>query len=666
VRCTASHQQLRSKERSRYDLCYWGISVTTTPELVQLSRRFPVGVELHPSGGAHFRVWAAERSSVTLVVEDASGAVSNETAVAPEGDGYFSALVPSAGAGTLYRYRLDGGPSCFPDPASRAQPFGPHGPSQVVDPASFGWTDRSWPGIRLDGQVLYELHVGTFTPEGTWRAAMDHLPSLVDVGITTIEMMPIAEFAGRFGWGYDGVDLFAPTHLYGTPDDLRRFVDRAHHLGLGVILDVVYNHLGPDGNYLAQFSRSYFTTRYDNEWGDAINFDDGARPAREFMAANAAYWIEEFHFDGLRLDATQQIFDKSEPHVLAEIARSARAAARERSLVVVAEDERQDVRALRSPTESGFGLDALWNDDFHHTAKVALTGHREAYYTDYLGTPQEFISCAKRGFLYQGQLYSWQRGRRGTPTAGFARGRFITFLDNHDQIANAASGLGTRVHQQTSPGLYRAVTALWLLASGTPMFFQGQEFGASSPFLYFADHGGDLGAAVRSGRAEFMSQFRSAATRRLVETLPDPAEWNTFARCKLDHRERARAAQTVALHRDLLRLRREMASSAQSGSSFDGAVLTDRAFVLRWFSPDTPVASSENTNDRLLVINLGTELFLSTLPEPLLAAPTPAGWTPLWSSEDPAYGGAGSTPIETADGWRIPGQSAVLLASRDV
>jgi maltooligosyltrehalose trehalohydrolase len=532
-----------------------------------------------------------------------------------------------------------------------------------VDPASFTWTDQSWAGVRLEGQVLYELHVGTFTSEGTWRAAMDHLPALTDMGITTIEMMPIAEFSGRFGWGYDGVDLFAPSHLYGAPDDLRRFVDRAHQLGLGVLLDVVYNHLGPDGNYLGQYSRSYFTTRYNNEWGDAINFDDGAAPVREFVVANAGYWIDEFHFDGLRLDAIQSIFDESERHVLAEVTDRARAAAGKRSIIVVAENERQDVRGLRPTTESGFGLDALWNDDFHHTATVALTGHREAYYTDYLGSPQELISCAKRGFLYQGQLYSWQRGRRGTPTLGFSPERFVTFLDNHDQVANAASGQGARVHQQTSPGLYRAITALWLLSPGTPMFFQGQEFAASSPFLYFADHGGDLGVAVRSGRAEFMSQFRSAATRPLVDTLPDPRDWNTFARCKLDHAERARAAQALDLHRDLLRLRREMASSAPRGSSFDGAVLSDRSFVLRWSSMDTAFVSSGNVHDRLLVVNLGTELLLRTLPEPLLAPPTPADWRILWSSEDPAYGGAGTAPLETAEGWRIPGQAAVLLES---
>jgi maltooligosyltrehalose trehalohydrolase len=244
--------------------------------------------------------------------------------------------------------------------------------------------------------------------------------------------------------------------------------------------------------------------------------------------------------------------------------------------------------------------------------------------------------------------------------------RFVTFLDNHDQVANASSGHGARVHQQTSPGLYRAITALWLLSPGTPMFFQGQAFAASSPFLYFADHGGDLGAAVRSGRAQFMSQFRSAATRPLVETLPDPREWDTFARCKLDHAERARAAQTLDLHRDLLRVRREMASSAPRGSSFDGAVLSDRAFVLRWSSTDTVFASSGNVDDRLLVVNLGAELFLTTLPEPLLAPATPAGWRNLWSSEDSAYGGAGTAPLETADGWRIPGQSAVLLASSAV
>src|SRR5262249_40521057 len=304
-------------------------------------------------------------------------------------------------------------------------------------------------------------------------------------------------------------------------------------------------------------------------------------------------------------------------------------------------------------TEHGSGLDAMWNDDFHHAATVALTGHREAYYTDYLGAPQEFISCAKRGFLYQGQFFSWQRRRRGTPTTGFSPERFITFLENHDQVANAPSGRGLRLHQQSSPGLYRALTAVWLLSTGTPMLFQGQEFAASSPFLFFADHGGDLGVAVRAGPAELMRQFRSAATRPLVEALPDPREPDTFTRSKLDHAERERGSRMVDFHRDLLRLRREM---AQAGSPLDGAVLSDRAFVMRWFDPA----------HRLLVVNLGTELSLTALPEPLLAPPTPRGWTILWSSEDAAYGGMGTAPLAGADGWQIPGQSSVLLIPRPV
>jgi maltooligosyltrehalose trehalohydrolase len=617
--------------------------------------------------GTHFRVWAPGHRAVTLVVEDESGAALLEWQLDAEPGGYFSVLVPAAKAGMLYRYRLDDAPTRFPDPASRFQPFGPHGPSQVVDPANFTWLDSAWRGVELARQVLYEMHVGTFTQEGTWLAALQHLPALADMGITTLEMMPVAEFAGRRGWGYDGVDLFAPTHLYGTPDDLRRFVDGAHQLGLGVILDVVYNHLGPDGNFLGQFSSRYFSDRYKNEWGAAINFDDDAAAVREFVLANAEYWIDEFHFDGLRLDATHQIFDASFDHLLAELSRRTRAAARERSILLVAENESQDVRVLRSLDGDGFGFDAMWNDDFHHAALVAITGRREAYCTDYRGSPQEFVSLAKWGFLYQGQLYSWQRGRRGTPTLGFARSRFITFLENHDQIANAPTGGGERLHERASPGLYRALTALWLLSPGTPMFFQGQEFAATSPFMYFADHAGDLGAAVRTGRAQFMSQFRSAATRNLEDVLSDPGDEDTFRRCKLDHRERRRHPATVALHHDLLQLRRDdPVFTDPHGSLFDGAVLSDHAFVLRWFATDSRGAPTRrfDAGDRLLVVNLGADLFLATVPEPLLAPPEGTRWEIRWSSENPDYGGMGTAPLETEENWRIPGQAAVLLVPR--
>ena len=641
--------------------------MSVSPQAAQLRRRFPIGAERLGPSGTHFRVWAPRHREVALIIEDESGNTVNEMPLQADQDGYFSLLARRVTTGTLYRYRLGGGSERFPDPASRFQPFGPHGPSQIVDPAAFIWSDAAWRGTAIDRQVLYEMHVGTFTEGGTWLAALDRLPALADLGITTIEMMPVAEFAGRRGWGYDGVDLFAPSHRYGVPDDLRRFVDVAHRLGLGVILDVVYNHFGPDGNFLCHFAPSYFATRYANEWGDAVNFDDNAAPVRELMFANAAYWIDEFHMDGLRVDATQQMFDASPQHVLAEISHHARAAAEGRSIILIAENEPQDVRALRSVEQGGFGFDALWNDDFHHAAVVALTGRREAYYTDYGGTPQEFISLAKRGFLYQGQRYSWQRARRGTPTFGIAPSRFVTFLENHDQVANAPAGRGERLHACSSPGSYRALTALWLLSPGTPMFFQGQEFAASSPFLYFADHAGSLGAAVRAGRAGFMSQFRSAATRNLLDALPDPHDEDTFRRCKLVDAERTLHKTAIALHRDLLRLRREDAAFRQTrAGQVDGAVLSDHALVLRWFShdPDGPWTGETGIADRLMVVNLGTDLHLDPAPEPLLAPPSGMIWEICWSSEDPGYGGSGTAPLDTDDNWRIPGQAAVVLAPR--
>src|SRR6185369_15663527 len=341
-------------------------------------RRLPVGAETLPSGGAHFRVWAPRRRVVEVAIEGGT-----RTPLAAEDNGYFSGAVSGARAGTLYKYRLDGGES-FPDPASRFQPQGPHGPSQVVDPAAYRWRDEGWKGVSLPGQVLYELHVGTFTKEGTWAAAARELPALRELGVTVVEVMPVADFAGRFGWGYDGVDLYAPTRLYGTPDDMRAFVDEAHRVGLGVILDVVYNHLGPSGNYLPQFSERYFTDEYATEWGEPFNYDgEDAAPVREFVVANAGYWIAEFHLDGLRLDATQSMHDASPEHVLAALGREARRAAGARSIIVIAENEPQETRLVRPTEQGGYGLDALWNDDFHHSAMVALTGRSEAYYSDY-------------------------------------------------------------------------------------------------------------------------------------------------------------------------------------------------------------------------------------------------------------------------------------------
>ena len=470
-------------------------------------RRLPIGAEIARGQGVEFRVWAPRRTRVDVVLE--SMTPSRVVPLVAQADGYFAGVVHDALAGTRYRYRLDGADEGFPDPASRFQPEGPHGASEVVDPDAFSWTDRDWRGVAREGQVLYEMHVGTFTREGTWRAAARELPELARLGVTVIEMMPVADFTGTFGWGYDGVDLFAPTHLYGTPDDLRHFVNAAHAAGIGVILDVVYNHLGPDGCYLCEFSHDYFTGRYDNEWGDAINFDgEAAGPVREYFISNARYWIDEFHFDGLRLDATQQMFDSSPTHVIADITRAVRDAAGARSTYIVAENETQDIRVVQPPEEGGYGVDAVWNDDFHHSAMVAATGRNEAYYTDYLGAPQEFVSALKWGYLYQGQRYKWQKKRRGTASLGLAPSTFVTFLQNHDQVANSASG--ERLHALTSPAKFRALTGLLLLAPGTPMLLQGQEFAASTPFLFFAHHKPELAKTVRKGRAEFLAQFASS------------------------------------------------------------------------------------------------------------------------------------------------------------
>jgi maltooligosyltrehalose trehalohydrolase len=619
-------------------------------------RRLPVGAELQPRGGVHVRVYAPQRSQVEFVLEGGPGYQDEPQAFAlqAEGNGYFSGLVRVAKAGTLYRFRLDGAEKLFPDPASRFQPEGPHGPSQVIDPTSYTWTDEEWRGVGREGQVLYEMHVGTFTRAGTWRAAATELPELVALGITVIELMPVAEFAGRFGWGYDGVNLFAPTRLYGEPDDLRRFIDCAHAFGIGVILDVVYNHFGPDGNYLKEFSTDYFTDRYQTDWGEAINFDgENAAPVRELILANAGYWINEFHFDGLRIDATQNIYDESGTHILAAITQRVRAAGRARKTFVVGENEPQHVRLVQEPEQGGYGLDALWNDDFHHSATVVLTGRNEAYYTDYLGKPQEFISAAKYSYLYQGQYYKWQKQRRGTSGLKFPPSAFITFIQNHDQIAN--SGRGERCHALTSPGRLRAMTALLLLGPGTPMLFQGQEFAASSPFFYFADQKPEIATLVQQGRAEFLKQFRSLATAETQAVLHDPCDVQTFEASKLNFSEREQHAPIYQMHKDLLRLRRTDAVFSQPRrGGVDGAVLSDEAFVLRFFG-------AQGEDDRLLLVNFGMDLHLNPAPEPLLAPHEGRIWEVLWSSEDVRYGGLGTAILDTEENWRIPGHAAVAL-----
>jgi maltooligosyltrehalose trehalohydrolase len=610
-------------------------------------RRLPIGAEPTPAG-THFRVWAPRCRRVEVVLSSGSHALRSEPG------GYFSGLA-QATPGTRYHYRLDGAEKLYPDPASRSQPDGPHGPSVVVDPSAFAWTDDAWRGAGARGQVIYELHVGTFTPEGTWEAAARELPELAALGVTMIEVMPVADFAGTFGWGYDGVNLFAPTRLYGTPDDFRRFVDRAHGLGVAVILDVVYNHFGPDGNYLGSFSQHYTTDKHKTDWGEAINYyDDDSAPVREFFLANVEHWIDEYRLDGLRLDATQNIYDESPDHIVKAITRKVRACGKKRGkqTFVVAENEPQDTTLVRPVDKGGAGMDAMWNDDYHHSAVVALTGHNQAYFTDYMGEPQEFISSIKYGFLYQGQRYKWQKQRRGGPSLDLDPTCFVYFLENHDQVAN--SGRGHRLSVHSSPGRMRALTALLLLGPGTPMLFQGQEFASSKDFHYFADLGPDLSPLVHSGRKESLAQFPNMATPLMQGHIPDPSDPRTFARCKLDLSERESHHETYALHRDLLRLRRvEPAFHQQRPRNVDGAVLSHDAFVLRFFGLEG--------DDRLVLVNLQRDLHLDPAPEPLLAPPAGMRWELLWSSEDYAYGGLGTPEPDGELNWRLPGESAIVM-----
>jgi maltooligosyltrehalose trehalohydrolase len=611
-------------------------------------RRLPVGAEASPDGAVHCRVWAPRATLVEVDLGDERRPLTRDA------DGYHAGPVRGLEVGGRYRYRLDGGDG-YPDPASRFQPEGPHGPSEVIDPGRFPWTDQAWAGVGREGHVIYEMHVGTFTLEGTWAAAARELPELARAGITIVEVMPVADFPGDFGWGYDGVNLFAPTRLYGRPDDFRAFVDQAHGLGVGVILDVVYNHLGPDGNYLGQFAADYFSRSHRTEWGPAINFDGpGSGPVRELFLSNAGYWIAEYHLDGLRLDATQDIRDGSPEHVLAAIGQAAREAAGRRGVYVVAENEPQVTRLVGSREAGGYGLDALWNDDFHHTAMVAATGRAEAHFIDHRGTPQELVSAARRGYLFQGQHYGWQGQARGTPTRDVPPAAFVNFLQNHDQVANSLRGL--RLDRLTSPGRYRALTAFLLLAPGTPMLFQGQEFAASSPFLYFADLPPDLAKLVRAGRTTFLAQFPSLAGPEAQAVIPDPADPLTFERCKLDLTERERHAAAYALHLDLLQIRREDAAlrADRPGIEVDGAVIGPEALALRFFGP-------RPAEDRLLCVNLGRDLPPSAIAEPLLAPPAGGRWILRWSSESVRYGGGGHPAFDPAQGWRLPGHAAVLF-----
>jgi len=624
-------------------------------------RRLAQGAEVTPDG-VSFRIYAPEHSRVELVLVSRNQAIPMQE----EANGFWSLLAPDVKERERYCYRLDGEPANLPDPCARYLPEGPHGPAEVVDPSTFVWSDSQWRGIPTADQVIYELHVGTFSPDGDWAGLEAKLPWLADLGITTLEIMPVAEFDGRFGWGYDGVAWFAPTHLYGTPDAFRRVVDRAHQLRLAVILDVVYNHFGISGDYASKFARSYASSR-KTEWGTGLDYDGPqAQAIRSLVVDNASYWIEEFHLDGLRLDATQAITDTSSDHIISALSRAAKLAAKGRQIFLVGENEPQDARLVRLDSEPGIGsgLDALWNDDFHHSSRVALTGRRQAYLSDYLGQATEWITMAKTGFLYQGQWSRWQEKPRGHATGVLPPTSFVCFLENHDQVANSLSS--KRLWQQSSPAQHRAMTALLLLGPWLPLLFQGQEWNSTAPFCFFADHNEQLAPLVKKGRAEFLSQFPGCAAH--PELIRDPSSRDTLeiSRLRWHEVEQPEHASALELYRDLLRLRRTdpTLSRCRAGMGrLDVATLSPSCGLVRHFAE--PQGELPQHGDRIVLVNLGASVDLDRVTEPLLAPPAGhSHWRTLWTSEEPRYGGHGCEEPSAPGRWRIPGCATVLLAPK--
>jgi len=587
--------------------------------------QLPTGAQTEEEG-VRFRVWAPDVQTLDVVILGPGDEAKARYPLVKDSEGYFSGHLKAVGADSRYMYRLDG-EKMRPDPASRYQPDGVHGPSLVIDP-SFDWTDGDWKGIPLRELTLYEVHIGTATPAGTFEAFIEKLPYLKSLGITAIELMPIADFPGDRNWGYDGVDLFAPARAYGGPWGLKKLVDAAHRVGLAIVLDVVYNHLGPDGNYLRDFSKAYFTGDKKTPWGDAINY--GNRHVREYFISNAIYWAQEYHMDGLRLDATHAILDENEEHLLAEIARRVRETLPEgRHFAIFAEDERNDAALVRPLSEGGVGLDALWADDFHHQIRSALAGDNEGYYADYTGSAADLAETLNRGWFYVGQRSRNAGKPRGTDPAGVPPERFVYCIQNHDQIGNRA--LGDRLNHDISPEAYRAASALLLLGPYTPLLFQGQEWATSTPFLFFTDHNPELGKLITEGRRAEFAYFASFSG----EQVPDPQAESTFQASKLkwEEAEKGQHAATLKLYRELLRLRRELpALRTREHDSFEAEQVGENAIALRYTTP-----SSED--DLLLVVNLGGDVRLALDDKDVTRAPDGRRWELVLSTNEPRYRG---------------------------
>ena len=576
----------------------------------------PFGAELRDDGVA-FRLWAPSRERAAVVVDGA------EHVLEPRADGWFERTLRDARAGSRYAFAFPGFGVHVPDPASRFQPGGAHAASEVIDPRSYAWRETAWLGRPWHETVLYELHVGTFTPQGSYAAAAERLGDLAALGVTAVELMPLGQPAGTRNWGYDGVLPFAPQHAYGTPDELKAFVDAAHALGLSVFLDVVYNHFGPEGNYLHAFAGEFFTDRHHTPWGAALNVDgEHAATVREYFVQNALYWIREYRIDGLRLDAVHEIRDDSRRPFLDELAARVRAAAEPgRHVHLVLENDANEAWRLAL-------YDAQWNDDAHHALHVLLAHETDGYYRDFAAEPARLLGRAlAEGFAYQGEPSAHRGGApRGEPSASLASTAFVDFLQNHDQIGNRA--LGERITALAPDDAVRAATAVLLLAPAIPLLFMGEEWAASTPFLFFSDFGAELGRAVTEGRRREFAAWAAFSDPAARERIPDPQDPATMRASVLrwNEREQPRHAAMLAFHAELLALRAELILPRLAhGAHGDGfEVLGPAALRVSWRFGD---------GSRLgLVANLG--------PEPATVSYAVAGVRVFALGDVPAHAGA--------------------------
>ncbi|MCR6666049.1 MAG: malto-oligosyltrehalose trehalohydrolase [Methyloversatilis sp.] len=568
-------------------------------ETLSFIHRMPFGPcpanGIDDSQGYLFRLYAPAAGQVEVLLATADGHEDAHPCRRTD-DGWWTRTVPYARTGDRYRYRVDG--TEVPDPASRANPDDVGGPCQLVDPARFEWrpAEAQWQGRPWCEAVIYELHVGTFTPEGTYAAAEARLEELAALGITAVELMPLAEFPGTRGWGYDGVLPFAPESSYGTPDDLKRFVQSAHRRGLMVLLDVVYNHFGPEGNYLHLYAPSFFTAQHQTPWGAAIDYE-GEAQVREFFIHNALYWLEEFRFDGLRLDAVHAIIDGSSTHFLEELSRRVRSELADRRIHLVLENPLNGAQRLAGEADPG-RYEAQWNDDFHHAAHVILTGETDGYYGDFASAPVHHLArCLLQGFAYQGEHSAFHGGPRGEPSCTLPPTAFVCFLQNHDQIGNRA--LGERLAAMVPTHRLRVLVAVLLLSPSPPLIFMGEESGATSPFMYFCDFEGELARKVKEGRR---NEFAAFAWPDGPRTVPDPCDPETFVISKLDWRQREEAVgrQWLAFYQALLTLRRERVVPCvpllQTGRC-SSMLFGDTAFEIRWSGEGVSLVMQANLGD---------------------------------------------------------------------